>query len=539
MIAGLTYLYGITDYGDAVEDEWLIVFMLRQLTESFRDLWVRIVDADGEILLIEAANTLPKWITPETDQNRVWIHDSKLFIIPPSPAADALQVGSPTTITLRNAVDYIRTKPNALVNSPLIESEAFYRLEKYPDHVNQSMHHSLVTIPRRLASILHAIPKSVSLAVEMFYLRDAITLKSITSPSAPLAFPPKDFVTTSVQFTKVLFAQLKSQHFEPPLRWEAFIKDASETSLSDLTSPTRRDMGMKLTCGYEMLSVDAEKSRHRVVRELALLLQDLADDGDATLPSDAEIGAWPNHMRDDPEDWMDINYQNFERELDGKRRNASRVGDPDFGDSQAQNDLRKIVSRFDAFLNDDKAGLDGVDPEEMEGDDVENSEDDDDDSEFEDKAVSFDEEAFAQMMREMMGIPGRGKTSDAHPNHSESDSPGQLTAEDVGPVSDDLRQLSSQMETELRRHGALSLKPETHKQLNKRHKDQLENGQPQARASEAAEDNEEELNIDYNLAQNILESFKGQAGMAGPTGNILGMMGFTLPRDDDDVVRKA
>lgn len=33
----------------------------------------RVYDSDGDFLLIEAANTLPDWITPENAENRVSI----------------------------------------------------------------------------------------------------------------------------------------------------------------------------------------------------------------------------------------------------------------------------------------------------------------------------------------------------------------------------------------------------------------------------------------------------------------------------------
>jgi hypothetical protein len=40
-------------------------------------------DDDGDFLLIEAAYALPKWLTPETSMNRVWIRAGHLHIIPP------------------------------------------------------------------------------------------------------------------------------------------------------------------------------------------------------------------------------------------------------------------------------------------------------------------------------------------------------------------------------------------------------------------------------------------------------------------------
>lgn len=65
------YLHGLTNYGDSVEDEWLIVYILKELSNRFPELWIKIVDTDGEFLLIEAANALPRWLNPEIADNRV------------------------------------------------------------------------------------------------------------------------------------------------------------------------------------------------------------------------------------------------------------------------------------------------------------------------------------------------------------------------------------------------------------------------------------------------------------------------------------
>jgi hypothetical protein len=74
---GLKYIHGLTNYGDSVEDEWLIVFILRELSKQFSNIWVKVVDTDGEFLLIEAANALPRWLNPEIADNRVCppLHD--------------------------------------------------------------------------------------------------------------------------------------------------------------------------------------------------------------------------------------------------------------------------------------------------------------------------------------------------------------------------------------------------------------------------------------------------------------------------------
>jgi hypothetical protein len=68
---GITSLQGRTNYGDSIEDEWVIVYFLRELTKRHKDIWVKVMDSDGEFLLIEAAGTLPAWIEPDVADNRV------------------------------------------------------------------------------------------------------------------------------------------------------------------------------------------------------------------------------------------------------------------------------------------------------------------------------------------------------------------------------------------------------------------------------------------------------------------------------------
>lgn len=523
---GLHYLHGITDYGDSVEDEWLVVYILRELTTQFPDLWVRVSDSDGEFLLVEAANVLPKWLSPENDANRAWLHRGQLRLIPLQPASPT----SSNKITLPQAINLLQTASDSLLHSTFIQAEAFYRLEKYPGQIQESTHHAMVTVPRRLAHILHELPKAISPAVEAFYLRDPIALKPLmTSAADRLSFPPHDLVGVSVKFTKVLYAQLKSQQFSPPPTWQSIFTASEKELAADGNDMAHKrhsmvDLGMKVTCGFEMLALGAAKSNNRTTREFALLLDDLAEDGDSCLPSDQDIASWKDSTRDDDDAWMNINFDDFQRELDGKGRAPSQQGG--FGNTQTQADLRKIVSRFEAFLNDDKAGIDGAELDEMDEDD-DDSGSKEEESDGEDRDVSFDEEEFARMMREMMGMPA-GSVPVSKEGREE------LPAQDPDTLEEDsedeeIRQLSEQMAAELTEHGALALDP-TPKKV------EALKGKGKERAVEAEEEEsaDEEVDIDYNLAKNLLQSFKGQAGLMGPVGTMLADMGIRLPRDEDD-----
>jgi hypothetical protein len=79
-MAAIWSLNGRTNYGDSVADEWLIVYILLEISKMNTDLWIRVYDTDGEFLLIEAANVLPKWLKPEISENRVSLRIGKVIL---------------------------------------------------------------------------------------------------------------------------------------------------------------------------------------------------------------------------------------------------------------------------------------------------------------------------------------------------------------------------------------------------------------------------------------------------------------------------
>jgi hypothetical protein len=201
-----------------------------------------------------------------------------------------------------------------------------------------------------------------------------------------------------------------------------------------------------------------------------------------------------------------------------------------------------MVSRFDAFLNDKDAGIEGVELDGMEREDDEAEEfSEEEDSEDGDEEIKFDEEKFTRMMRETLGLPsdaekqaeGKGTVTELAADGDDDDS----TTDNEAVEDMDIRELMARMESELSEHGALNLDaaPRNPALLRGR---ALGDEQGETLANDSAiegESGEEDVELDYNLAKNILESFKSQAGLAGPAGNLLGMMGMRLPRDESDL----
>lgn len=352
--------------------------------------------------------------------------------------------------------------------------------------------------------------------MEAFYVRDPIALRPLKAKDASgLTFKPDDLVSVSVRFTRVGYAQLKSQEFPVPSTWAGKLPEPEDQKSYD-----RAEAGMKLACGMEMLLADPQNQDKAVVREMKLLLEDV-ETGDETLPTDKEIQeTWDK--REDDEKWLDINFEDLETELKGKT-SGKQAEAGDFGDSGAQENLQRIVARFEEFLNDNSAGYEGadfIDDFESDSDVDDDDEEEEEDSEGEDKDASFNEEEFARMMEEMMGMPS--SSDSIRKRVQELDSDGEDDTEQI-------KELSRRMEAELQGTGVLDLKQRQH---NLTSDGSGESKGKTASKSKPDDEVDEDDNININLAKNLLESLQGQGGISGPAGNMLSMMNMRMPKDD-------
>ncbi|KAL1583299.1 hypothetical protein WHR41_07905 [Cladosporium halotolerans] len=555
------HLLGRTNFGDSIADEWLIVHFLLTLSTHFPTAWMRVHDSDGEFLLIEAASALPKWLNPDVADNRVWLNNGHLRIIPPSATSPNTKPHQATNLTLPTALTTILTAPSTLTISPYIEDEAFARTRAYPASIASTFHHTILPLPRKLALVLQRLPAAIAPAIEAFYLRDPVSLRPLMARDArALRFPPEDFVRTSVKVPRVGFAQLRGQVFAAPPAWAGLGGKGMENE--------KWSMGMKLACGFEMMLADEGAfGDRRVVREVGVLVGDV-ESGEEGLPGDGEVEGWG--MREDGEEWLDVDYGDFEEELAGKKGKGGKRGGKagGFGDVGAQENLRRMVRRFEEFAEgDDEAGLEGV----GEDDDVDDEDEDDDSSvssSGEDKDGSFDEAEFERAMKEMMGMPAAdieksGLLEEARRLALEDEKEGD--GRDDMDEDEETRKVMELMEKELKGHGALNLN-------NEKQKKSKASGEPDKPYSKAAgkkptffgperppgmvattkqfeeeadeeigpgdgelsSDDEDYNDVDLGLAQNMLEAFKGQAGMSGPAGNMMRAMGVNLPRDEGE-----
>ena len=459
-------LHGRTNYGDSVDDEWLIVYILRELSREFSETWTRVADTDGQFLLIEAANALPVWLNPELADFRVWINDGRLLIIPlDEPGGKSRQKNVALDhISLGGALEWIANPDRKLQHSMKIETEAFFRLGRYPQQIKDSLYHACVTVPRYIAYLLHSKASFISPAIEAFYLRDSIALRTLRKTiEGGKSFTPGELVTMSVTFTKVGYAQLRGQQFAAPHRWATIINNAENER-----ARTWAENGMKITCGFEMLLTDSMNQDKQAVREMKLLIEDL-EAGVAAIPSNEEVRGWG--LRDDDESWLDIDFNEFEKKLAGKPTLNRERDNAGFGDRAAQENLQKIVERFQGLLQDDSIGPDG------EGliDDMDNDDDDSDDGsrtsndDYENKVVR---DEFTKMMRQLMDMPPEvmkevmtNANITAEGSNIENVRAAPSQANVTGGSSEDeeegIREAMRQTEQELRKAGVLDFEPQT------------------------------------------------------------------------------
>ncbi|KAH8120600.1 SGT1-domain-containing protein [Phellopilus nigrolimitatus] len=261
-------LEGRMRVGDSVDDEWCVVWLLREASLRW-DVAVTVFDSDGEFLLIEAADSLPSWVTPTNAENRVWIYRSKLHIIPlsylspPSTRSHSRRaLGGDESdegenfgddegwLNVPDALKVLRSDSNTEALKS-VQDSVWKRISGYPDAARQHIHVAKAFLPIDIAKSLFQEPSLVQRATEAFYTRDAIQLRAAHRMSR---FPPQPSALTPVRMTRTAYAQLTGQKFHPPKIFGQFKERES-------TPEWRwRDIGMKIACGFEMLYQES-KSR--------------------------------------------------------------------------------------------------------------------------------------------------------------------------------------------------------------------------------------------------------------------------------------
>lgn len=548
------HMFGMTKFGDNIEDEWFIVYIVKQITKEFPELVARIEDNDGEFLLIEAADFLPKWLDPDNSANRVFFHHGELCIIPAPKHPGEISWLPTAPPTMLQALNIISTHPEKILASESIRAAVNKRIKGYPEKIKASLHQAHCFLPAGIVAVLKQRPRLVAAGVQAFYLRDPIDLRACRIFKT---FLPETRVMTSVTFTKCLYAQLVQQRFVPDRR--------SGYKLPPPSHPQYRahELGMKLAHGFEILCSkcsphfsDSKKSLVTTSPLWAGFLESLKKndyfkgliEGSAQYQErlemaknyfqlsinqpESSLAVSPgeeiltllhtvsydmeelkkeaaNLPPEDDDQWLDLSPDQLDQLL--QEAAGKKEPEPVSKGREENYDLTQVSESMKAFISKVSSHKGAELPREPS-----------------EAPITFDADLFLNYFDKILGSkPHESDSDDPDEEDSEcldSDDDLEIETQEPGEEAsvkgtlDDLKSYMAQMDQELA-HTSIGKSFTTQKQM-----------EPLSRTTSNNSDEEDSgaggsvmtpVDVDLNLVSNILESYSSQAGLAGPASNLL------------------
>ncbi|KAG5443817.1 Protein ecdysoneless [Clonorchis sinensis] len=274
------YISGSVNFGESVEDEWFVVWLLYQLTTHDQNIVIQVEDEDGEFLLIEAADFLPKWLTPENSSNRIWIWNGQV---------GWLEQGKPGPLCQTEALRIMRNE--SLVNSiPLKFSEAINcaisrKIKGYPDRIQAMTHVAQVVLPYTAAALFslpHAqiLVGAATLALAAFQYDPVCCRKllhsdgclfrigykmrqnsAMSSTWPKLRDLPMNFFKTTCVFNRLHYARLRSLPTPTGVKYPRECNSVAERMAVEL--------GLKLCTGLDLLLLSTKPTSRDIQRPTA------------------------------------------------------------------------------------------------------------------------------------------------------------------------------------------------------------------------------------------------------------------------------
>lgn len=539
------HLYGISHYGDNIEDEWFMVYILREITKKFSGLIGKIHDVDEEFLLIEAANYLPNWASPETCNNRVYLCDGVIHLIEPNTKSN-------DEITISEALTHLRNNSNTAASTE-IQSAINKKISMYSHNLNANFYNCTVYVPIGVATLLKQCPNLVAPAVQAFCNRDSIDMKAC---KAMKYFPPENRVYTRIKFTKCLYAMLTHSKYVPDRR--------TGWNLPPINSPQYKShsLGVKLACGFEILAAQAKPSadietdkgwhnylnslkeknyfnelmegskgynellnkakeyyiNHRdsmqysplIGQEILQLIKTSNSDYDEFKNNESNLPV------DDDDSWLNVSPEELDKLLEETYGQKKFVK---VNNMNASGFTEKVV-QFLEHVSD----IDGAEfpperpPRKHEKSKSVSFTPDTKENASKPAKVNFDPNGFACAVQNILNfvIPEDDSWDmESGSDMSEYEDDNYVKEESYEEVKTKMQQYMEEMDREL----ASTTIGESFEKKNGDGFDDIESFQP--------------VDIDVNALKNILESYKSQLGEAGPSSNMLGPMGIHLDAKND------
>jgi hypothetical protein len=242
------YFRSTIKFSDSIEDEWFITYIAFKVTEKFSEISISVTDADGQFLLIEAADLIPDWIDPENCDNRLWIRQGKLHIVSMDEAGRNIHDSG---IKLTAALEAIQNRPADTIASRKVQEAIEDRtINVYPSKAITDTHKVHCTVSQTVATILQASPSLISVAINAFCLPSS-SGSNKNFIAALQRFGPglTDLVTISISLTRLQYAKMMYQTFHTPKKFHAAMQKVSQVESTKLNKSF--ELGCRLTCGLE------------------------------------------------------------------------------------------------------------------------------------------------------------------------------------------------------------------------------------------------------------------------------------------------
>ncbi|CAD1479966.1 unnamed protein product, partial [Heterotrigona itama] len=238
----LPHIYVRLRFDEDITDEWFVVFLIFKLTQIFDGLIAKVIDSDGEFLLIEAANALPQWANPETCENHVFVYNGELYIVREKYK------------TLLDLLNNLQERPYLFKASEKVQDTLKKRINAYPNEIERRRHKARVFLPEKAVSILRQEPRLIALVVRTICHSDPLERKVCR---AMKYFPPEQRIMVNVKMTKCLYAMASHCRYtgDPRTGWNVPPITYSKYNAHAL--------GIKIACGLEMLIARANEERRK------------------------------------------------------------------------------------------------------------------------------------------------------------------------------------------------------------------------------------------------------------------------------------
>eukprot|EP01031_Cornospumella_fuschlensis_P034405 gene34405-41641_t len=239
-------LTGRVVYGNNIEDEWYVVFLLQRLSQRMKNLAISIRDSDGEFLLVEAAEHIESWLSPENAENRVWIFGGEVYIIP----LDAPKNLSSGGVKLSHALAYLSSGNAKKFSASAMKTINSRTISVYPAKGLAHEHNAVCLLPTWANLLLSIYPQLIGPAVRAFsnteHSQMSKSMSAIHPTRCTLDNTQIQLTATTVRLTRTMYAELTFKKFNVPRRFHYWLRQVQGQS-AKLTQAF--DLGCRIVCG--------------------------------------------------------------------------------------------------------------------------------------------------------------------------------------------------------------------------------------------------------------------------------------------------